>query len=400
MRRRRLSSTSLIRSYNATSILRTLHAKGACTRAELARATGISPATVSRIVNQLAEAGLVQVKALAASSGGRRPALLEIDQTKLHVVGVELRRDQVAMILVNLRGEAIRQAAYPPGTLQPEALVTHLAQRIHRLIEEAAVDRGSLLGVGLAVAGVVNRAEGRVVRSVNLGWAQVPLAAQLEERLELPVLVENDANAAALSEVWFGQRHPPANLIFLKTEAGVGAGIVLEHQLFNGPRGMAGEIGHIPLIPDGHPCRCGQRGCLETYVNVRDVLKRYTELTGREADQETFFRRAAKGEPAARALVEEARQALTLTSAHVALLLDVEAIFIGGVWGAFSPAFVQEVEAGVQRVIDQTGLEKSVRVHGASLGADADLMGATGLVIDSWLTPHAPDRSELVRESW
>ncbi|HEY8531979.1 MAG TPA: ROK family protein, partial [Limnochorda sp.] len=322
MRRRSLSSTSFIRSYNAASILRTLYEKGTCTRSQLTRATKISPATVSRIVTQLTEAGIVRAEARAASSGGRRPVLLQIDRTKLHAVGVELRQDQVAMILVNLKGEAVRREAFPPATLEPEVLISELARRIARLIEEAAVPRSSLLGVGLAVAGVVDRERGRVARSVNLGWDHVSVTAPLEAQLDLPVIVENDANAAALSEVWFGRQPVPANLLFLKTEAGVGAGIVLDQQPINGPRGMAGEIGHIPLFQNGHRCRCGQTGCLESYVNVRDVLARYARLAGRPVDQETFFRLALQGEAVASRLVDEAREALTAALSHAALLLD------------------------------------------------------------------------------
>lgn len=395
MRRRSLSSTSFIRSYNAASILRTLYEKGVCTRSQLTRATRISPATVSRIVTQLVEAGIVRATTQAASSGGRRPALLEIDQTKLHAVGVELRQDQVAMALVNLGGEQVRREAFTPATLHPERLVADLARRVAAMIEEGGVDRASILGVGLAVAGVVERERGMVVRSVNLGWDNVPVAASLEARLDLPVLVENDANAAALAEVWFGRRQE-RNLMYLKTEAGVGAGIVLEQQPVNGPRGMTGEIGHIPLIQDGHLCRCGQHGCLETYVNVQDVLERYARLAGRALDKEGFFRLALRGDRVASRLVDEAAEALTMAVSFAGALLDVDVVFIGGVWGEFSPAFVERIQQGFQAVVDRTGLEKQVRVRGASLGADTDLMGAAGLVIDDWLNPYSSDTAEIV----
>lgn len=211
--------------------------------------------------------------------------------------------------------------------------------------------------------------------------------------------MENDANAAALAEVWFGQLQGQTNLMYLKTEAGVGAGIVLDHQPVNGPRGMAGEIGHIPLIKDGHRCRCGQHGCLETYVNVQDVLERYARLSGRRLEKETFFRLALEGEAVASRLVDEAAEALTLALSHAGLLLDLDLIFIGGVWGAFSPAFVERIQEGVQAVIDRTGLEKVIQVRGATLADDADLMGAAGLVIDHWLNPYASDTPELIPES-
>ncbi|BAS26267.1 ROK family transcriptional regulator [Limnochorda pilosa] len=388
MRRSSLTSTSFIRSYNAASILRTMHEEGACTRTSLARTTKMSPATVSRIIGQLMGHGIVREESRIPSSAGRKPVLLRIDYAKLPIVGVELRRNPATILLSNLRGERLERRSCQLGTLESEGLISELAGCIDRLIRDSGLERAQVLGVGLAVSGVVDHEGGRVVRSLDLDWHDVPVAAVLGRKLGLPALVENDANAAALAELQFGRYSETTSFMYLKTETSVGAGIVLQGELLNGPGGMAGEIAHVPVIRGGHPCPCGQRGCLQTYLNVPDVLARYRSLTGEAVERETFFERALGGDPTARRLVDEAAEALAVASSFAGALLDVNLVVVGGVWGTFSPSFLQRVEERFQAVGDRTGLNKKVAVRGSSLGDDSDLMGAIGLVSDRWLNPY------------
>lgn len=388
MRRRTLSSTSVVRSYNVAAVLQTLHRAGSCSRSELTELTRMSPSTVSRITAQLIKRGIIVEERLGTSTGGRPPVMLRLDYEKLYVIGVRLMRDTVSLGIFDLNGRPVRKISYAPYGLDPEFLIRELHERIDELLTDAGVrKRSHVLGVGLAVAGVVRSDDGTVVRSVNLGWRDVPVARMLEEALGLPVLVENDANAGALAEMWFGGAGDGGNVMYVKTDAGVGAGIVFEQQLVTGPRGMAGEIGHIPFVADGHPCRCGQRGCLETYVSMPDVLRRYAAAAGRSVDKQTFFDSAKKGDAAAVLLIEEAKSTLTLALTAAAAMLDLDQIIVDGVWGRFSPEFLSGVQAGVQQAMKRTGLDKQVAVQPSRLGEDSDLLGAVGLVTNRLFSP-------------
>lgn len=388
MRRRTLSSTSVVRSYNVAAVLQTLHRAGSCSRSELTELTRMSPSTVSRITAQLIKRGIIVEERLGTSTGGRPPVMLRLDYEKLCVIGVRLMRDTVSLGIFDLNGRPVRKVSYAPYGWDPEFLIRELHERIDELLTDAGVrKRSHVLGVGLAVAGVVRSDDGTVVRSVNLGWRDVPVARMLEEALGLPVLVENDANAGALAEMWFGGAGDGGNVMYVKTDAGVGAGIVFEQQLVTGPRGMAGEIGHIPFVADGHPCRCGQRGCLETYVSMPDVLRRYAAAAGRSVDKQIFFDSAKKGDAAAVLLIEEAKSTLTLALTAAAAMLDLDQIIVDGVWGRFSPEFLSGVQAGVQQAMKRTGLDKQVAVQPSRLGEDSDLLGAVGLVTNRLFSP-------------
>lgn len=388
MRRRTLSSTSVVRSYNVAAVLQTLHRAGSCSRAELTELTRMSPSTVSRITAQLIKRGIIVEERLGSSTGGRPPVMLRLDYEKLYVIGVLLLRDRVSLGIFDLNGQAIHKHTYVPYALDPEFLIRELHDRIDELLTAAEIrKRSHVLGVGLAVAGVVRSEDGTVSRSVNLGWRDVPIARMLEDRLALPVLAENDANAGALAEMWFGGAADGGNVMYVKTDAGVGAGLIFEQQLITGPRGMAGEIGHIPFVADGHPCRCGQRGCLETYVSMPDVLRRYAATTGRDIDKATFFDSARKSDDAAVRLIDEAKSTLTLALTAATAMLDLDMVVVDGVWGRFNPGFLADVQTGVQQAMKRTGLDKHVTVQPSRLGEDSDLLGAVGLVTNRLFSP-------------
>lgn len=380
-------NTRSIRTFNTTVVLRAIHRKGACSRTDLTRITRLSPATVSRIVGQLLDLGVVYEKRHGESTGGRKPIILRLNYTKLYVIGVQLHRTSAAVAMADLKGTLLHTRVYRPWALEPTLLIKELAHEIEALLATSGVDREEhLLGVGLAISGVVNGETGTMMQSINLGWRNVPIAGELEQILKLPVFVENDANAGALAETWFGAARGTENLLYLKTEAGVGAGVILSQRLVTGPRGMAGEIGHIPLIEDGYRCRCGQQGCLETYVYLPDVLARYEERTGEQIEKASFFSHEKAQDPIVRELIAEAEKALTLALSLPSALLDLDSVIIGGVWGEVDE-FCERIQAQCWKHAARTGLNKRVTIKASGMGEQSDLLGAVGLVIDHYLSP-------------
>jgi N-acetylglucosamine repressor len=386
--RRGLNSTRLIRSFNAKSVLQILYKEGSATRTRLAKVTKMSPATITRIMEKLIAQKIIIEESVGESTGGRRPIIFRLNYNRLFVAGVRIFRDQVALAVSDLKGKLLAKRVFQQYSLEPNTLFAELTTEFNRLLVDSKIDRGQILGIGVAITGIVDSAKGILIRSANLGWRDVKVAELLEHSLGLPVLIENDANAAALAEFWFGGAKDVASMIYIKTAAGVGAGIIYNHELLTGVKGMAGEIGHIPMIPDGHPCRCGQNGCLETYLYLPDVLKRYRQETGEPLeDGAQFFAKYAERQPTAVKLTDEAASALAITISFAEVLLDVEMVVIGDVWGSLGSEFINKVERKLGSIFENNGLNKTVITIGSQLGEETDLRGAVGLVINEWFTP-------------
>ncbi|HBR34638.1 MAG TPA: hypothetical protein DD734_08390 [Firmicutes bacterium] len=385
--RKGLNSTSLIRSYNVVSVLQTIYREGACSRTKLAEMTKMSPATVTRIISELLAQGIITEHGIGESSGGRKPILLKLSYDKLYIAGIQIRRDQVALGISDLKGTLMCKNSYSPFSLEPDALLRELVQEFESLVQKSKVKKEHLLGVGVAISGIVESEHGILLQSINLGWRDVNIAEILESDLDFPIVVENDANAAALAELWFGGAKEVRNFLFLKTSAGVGAGIIYDRKLLTGPRGMAGEIGHIPLHKNGRPCRCGQQGCLETYLYLPDVLKRYQAEAGKELqDCADLYTEADHGDPVAAAILEEVVETLSIAVSLGGGLLDLDMVVIGGEWANGSELLIKRLEHHFKLVLERSGLKKNFAVTYSSLGEDSDLLGAVGLFTQKWFS--------------
>lgn len=385
---RHINSTRLIRTYNASTVLQTLYKHGNCSRSELTELTGMSPATITRIVADLMEQGIVSEGKMGKSTGGRRPVYIHIDHTKLYIASVKLLQDDCIVALLDLKGQILIQEKLEPVSLEPEQLLNQVVQSLQVLMTENLRERDFILGVGVAISGVCQPEQGVVIKSVNLGWQDVKVVEILENNLNLPIFIENDANACALAELWFGQAKNTANSMYIKTETGAGAGLIVNQTLVSGPRFMTGEIGHVPLVEMGLQCRCGQRGCLEPYVYLGDILARYANLTGKSISRSELIQRIRDKDSVARELVAESAPALALACAHWGILLDLDVIIIGGFWGELQDV-VNDCQRYYNRILNKSGFTSTATIIGSGFGDDADLLGAAGLVINHWLIPQS-----------
>lgn len=383
-----LNSTHLIRSFNAVSVLQTLYREGSVSRARLTEVTKMSPATITRIIAELIEQRVIIEERIGESNGGRRPIILRLNYDQLFVVGVQILRDRVALAISDIKGKMIVKKVFQQYSLEPDSLFNEISVELESLLKNARIDKEYLLGVGIAIAGIVDSENGILLRSVNLGWREVEVAAKLEKLLNIPVFVENDANAAALAEMWFGGARETSSMMYIQTTSGVGSGIIYDRRLLTGSRGMAGEIGHIPLFANGQLCRCGQRGCLETYLYLPDVMRRYTERTGTVLENDgAIFKAASNGDMVAQLMIAEAIEALSVSISWAEVILDLEMVIIGGVWGHIDDFYLGQIKSRLQGVLERGGITKSVIVKGSELGEDSDLLGAVGLVTNEWFTP-------------
>jgi predicted NBD/HSP70 family sugar kinase len=341
------------------------------TRASVAGAVGLTRATVSTLVDELLAAGLVEeLGAQRPGTVGRPGTALALARTGPAGLGAEIGVDHLAACVVDLRGTVRCRAEVPAanrGRPAP-AVLADLAALAADVTGQAAALGLRPVGAAVAVPGLVGRDRRTVLRAPNLGWEQADVA----EALGAGTIVENEANLGALAELWFGGHDRLADFVHVSAEIGIGAAVVVEGRLFRGARGFAGELGHVPVRPDGPLCSCGARGCLETFAGEEALLRAAGVTAGRGP---ALGAAAAAGDPAALAALAEAGAALGIALSGAVNLLDPQAVVVGGPLAELAPWLLPGVRRELaDRVTDRQWRPQDVVT--SRLGRDGVLRGA------------------------
>ncbi|WP_161958423.1 ROK family transcriptional regulator [Ornithinimicrobium cavernae] len=357
------------------NVLRTPTDKGAHTQAELARATGLAHATVSNIVRDLTAAGLLD----SEPSSGRRGSAVRLAPGAGVVAGVDFGHRHVAVAVGDLTGTVLAEERVPT---EPEGHVMDLTLAAS-ILERINPGVGPLRHIGLGLpAPVVNN----VVRSSAIfpGWEGVDAAAVAREAFGAPVQVENDANLGALAEHRHGHGREHRTSVFVKIASGVGAGIIINDELFHGADGTAGEIGHLTVDEQGPMCRCGSRGCLETYTSSEHLLR----LLGSRLPGATFPEvvvAAGEGNLAARRVIEDAGLRLGWALGSLLNLLNPGIVILGGAAAQAGELLLEPTRTGLRRHALASVAETPIVM--SELGDRASVVGAVQL---------AAERTDLV----
>ena len=390
------------RRNNLRLALQLVYRQAPTSRAEIARATGLTPATASALVDELIARRLVQELGPGETSGvgGKPPILLGPAIEGRNVVSVDLSSHPFRGAVLDLSGRIVDRRSAPAGDLQGSDAVTATRDLIVALKEAATAP---VIGVGVGTPGIVDPTSGSVVSS-NLGWDGVALAAQLVAPDDLPVHVFNDAQAAAFAEYAIATATEAASsLVVVRIGEGIGAGIILDGHLYRGDMAAAGEIGHLRVVDGGDLCSCGNTGCLETVAALPALLRRINQLAsvaaeavaGAAAGAEASARAGAAagaeagvaGAFAAAAARVEAAPVLQHAAghvgrvlAHVVAVLAVRHLVVSGPIVAAGPAFLDEVDAELRSRVFP-GEVPDIRLGYSSLGDDVILLGSAGLVM-------------------
>jgi N-acetylglucosamine repressor len=384
-------SRSLSRDLNASLLIEMVRRFGPISRAELSRQSQISAPTVSAIVSQLLERGTFSEVALAPSSGGRPPVLLQLNPKAGYVVGIKLRGDGLTTVVCDLDARVVATDEAPAALVgDPAAAVTAIEQATRRALRDAGVARAKVLGVGIGLSGVIDSLRGICQFSHLLRWQEVELAAPLQRRLRLPVWVDNDVNTLAIAEKWAGDGIAARNFITLSVGRGLGLGIVIDRAVYRGAVGGAGEFGHMILDPAGPECECGRAGCLEAFVGERALLARVGTRLGREVSREDLITLAAAGDEMAVETLTDASSVLGLALANVVTLLNPELVIICGEGTELGAPFLDLVVESIRESVF-AGLGKQVEVKVQQWGNDAWAVGAATLVLRESFALPGPD---------
>jgi predicted NBD/HSP70 family sugar kinase len=257
----------LIKAINRNLILNTIRRHGALSRTQLTEISRLSVGAVSQITNELLTEAWLLEGGEGDYTGGRRQTLLRLNPNAGCAVGLKLMERRVVCALTDLEAKVLCYQDVPmPTEHDPALIATALADAVEATVSASGVERRKLLGVGVGVAGVTNPHLGIVHYSPYLGWRDLPLADLMRVRLHLPVYIENDVNTLTLNEQLFGAGRHADNFVVVTIGRGIGMGIVINHQLYQGAKGGMGELGHITFDPAGPLCTCGKRGCLEAFA--------------------------------------------------------------------------------------------------------------------------------------
>ncbi|WP_152617855.1 ROK family transcriptional regulator [Phaeacidiphilus oryzae] len=385
------SQSSLHRA-NLERVLRAVRMAGSLTQAEIARTTGLSAATVSNIVRELRESGTVVVT--PTSSGGRRARSVSLSADAGIVVGVDFGHSHLRVAVGNLAHRVLAEESAPIDTdANADQGFDRAEQIVARLLEETGFGRDKVIGVGLGVPGPIDVETGAVGSTAILpGWSGIVPGRELSSRLGMPVYVDNDANLGALGELVWGAGRGLTDLAYIKMASGVGAGLVIAGQIYRGPGGTAGEIGHITLDESGPVCRCGNRGCLETFVSARHVLNLLAASHGPDLTIPKVVQLAQQGDLGCRRVIADVGRQVGTGVANLCNLLNPRRVILGGDLAEAGDLVLDPIRESVARYAIPSAARQLSVVPG-TLGGRAEVLGALALVMSEMGDSGALDSS-------
>lgn len=383
LKRAQAARSNTIRDINRQIVLNYVREREPISRAEIARETALQRSTVSTIVDALQADGLVEEIGAGESTGGRRPTLLRLRAAGAMAIGVDITPSRTTVATCDLAGRVLEQEEFVTNPLARKTIgriidcACELNQRHNSHIE----------AVGISLPGLVDPTTGKVIYVPYFKWRDMAIAQEIYSATGLRVTIDNDANAAALAELWFGRPEvsEARDFIMVLVAEGVGTGIIFDGQVYRGERGAAGEFGHM-IIGTGAPiaCSCGNYDCWEAFSSGRAALARYMKLSGQACGRASFnFAQlvdcALDGDQAAQTALLETAHYLGIGISNLIVGFSPEAVVVGGAitraWQLVAGALGETIERSVRR-----GLP-SARINPSTLGDQPTLMGALSLVL-------------------
>jgi len=387
-----------VKLINRVVVFRAIREAGTISRADLAKQTGLNPATLTHITRELLGHGLITEAGSGAARIGRRSSLLRINSTSGNILAVRLARHNIQGFITDLDlSETIIHTASSAFLSHPiDSSLPILLDFIETLIANSGVKRQTILGIGISAPGPLDARQGVLVAPPNFpGWNSFPLRQIIQEKTGFTTFLDKDANSAALAEKWFGAGRNLDNFVFILAEDGVGGGVVVNGDLYRGAHDIAGEIGHMTIERNGALCACGNTGCLELYAApyVAANLVRQALAAGRASmvsewikhdlnrlNFELVAQAAQQGDRVADEAVQEMARGLGIAAVNVVNAFDPQAVVLGGEISLAGDLILPVVQEYIdQRTISHS--DQKVRVLMSELGAKAPVVGAFSLVL-------------------
>lgn len=395
-----------MRRSNRSVLLSKIYLDGPLSRHELTQLTSLSPASVSTLVAEFLDEGLVEEAGSVESDGGRPRVLLRVAPGFGHVIGVDVGETRVTVELFDMSMAALAKSDYPieRDKMVADSVVQHILDGISAVAAQSGVHRESILGVGVAFPGVVDSGEDGLVHAQVIGWDGVPVKAMLRAGTDIPIHIDNGAKTLGQAEMWFGAGRGAQDAVIALLGSGVGAAVVAGGASYRGARSSAGEWGHTTIVYGGRECRCGARGCLEAYVGAEGILDRFREANRGKAavgiDEESAIGSiiaAAETSKTASKVLTETVGYLGAGIATLVNLFNPERIVLGGWAGtALGSRWLPEIRAAAaEHALKRPYSQASITL--CELGPDAVALGAATLPVAQLLADGGMRRTPARR---
>ncbi|UOR11431.1 ROK family transcriptional regulator [Halobacillus amylolyticus] len=261
-----------IKSQNKIEILQTIIDHAPLSRTSIAKKLGMAKGTVSSLSTELIDNEIIYEYGPGSSSGGRRPVMLLFNEKAAYSIGINVGVNYILGVLTNLNGEMVAEQRQSISVYDLAQVLPIIIKTIQRLIEDAPSSPYGIIGIGVGVPGIVNH-QGTVLFAPNLGWENVHLKGELENTFDIPVTVENEANAGAYGEKKYSSSSSMSNnIVYVSAGIGIGVGLIIDGKIYRGEEGYSGELGHMMIDIDGRKCSCGSQGCWEMYASEKALL--------------------------------------------------------------------------------------------------------------------------------
>lgn len=388
-----MQSRESVKTYNRSIVFEILRKNEEVYRAELARSTGLSMPTIMKITDDFVQSGLVAAVGRGTSSGGKPPMLLKLIPESRLFVGVDISGAMYKCIIMDLKGCVVfRKNCMRNDVRRKSSDVETIIGFIDSAIDESGVEYDRLNGLGIGVPGIVKAGEGIIATSIDFGWKDLNLVEPLKRHFNMPIFVENSSKVMAVGEQWFGTGRECDNFALITVGRGIGAAYIINGELYSGANNQGGEIGHMVIDPSGPECKCGKRGCLETYASGKAIERRAKEaiISGKTTilrdmtvgnpetvTTEMVFYAAANGDEVARTITDDVFERLSVGIGNLVSLLDCERIVLTGYVVKNNTELLKRVATRInQNRNNYFHIENPVDVRLSDMGEEAAVIGA------------------------
>jgi predicted NBD/HSP70 family sugar kinase len=375
-----------VRRLNMAAILKLLRDRGTLARADLAKELGMTRNTASNIVNDLLQAGLVVETEYRRAGAGRPGLLLELAPNAGFAIGAEIDISRIIVLAVDFNGKILWEETVEISTPKPENEMIATAEKlVQRAIKWGAGEGLKPLGIGLGLAGLVDAANGSLTYAPTLKWKDIPFKVRWQERFDIPVYVDNEANTSALGYLTYADRSNARNLAYLSIGVGMAAGLMLDEHLFHGSNGFAGQAGHMKIRIDGEPCTCGDRGCWVTEVGIT-ALARKAGKTLIDLAEVAEALRNESGE--LQTIIDQMAVMLGIGIANLVNLFNLDTVVLGGAMRPILSFMLDKTRETVdRRALSQPRGHVKIKVSGRD---NDSVFGAACLVLDAVMNDPIP----------
>jgi len=385
-----------VKQLNMSKVLHSIWSSEPVPRIKLVDQTELTSGTITNLTQELLKAGLIKEFKSFSNMVGRRPIMLRIAVENYRLIGIDIGRNSIEVVLTNLSGKIMMSRKNELlNQNDPKQVLKKIVVYVNEMIQFSHKSHNFILGIGLSIPGPMDLKQGKLLSPPNFqGWTHFPIQKELEQRLFRAIKINDDARSSALAERWFGLGRKGEDFVYITMGVGIGGGVVANGELLYGKNGLYGQIGHMSIIPDGILCACGNIGCWETVGSIPGILKRWKMGAEENHTIDDFFKAVSQGDMQANRCLESTLQMLESVLITLYNVYDPDLIVLGGTLSTYLKSFIPRIRRNVQSRMYSFAKNRLMIEH-ASFGESQSAVGAAAIVFGHLL--HQPlDVIELI----